>query len=146
MKEIRNANIIFNKNGNGNTSTKITLPVPWIKEMNFNEDDKTAILEICENKIIIRKKERNMLLIKNENFERVGHKVDYELENGVLLYEIDWNGEIYRNGFDPINEKDTNKSYKPVYRFEIDNINLDELEENSDEWYRACEIIAFKEI
>lgn len=55
MKEIRNANIIFNKNGNGFLSTKIALPVPWIKELGFSEKDKSAIITIEDNKIIIEK-------------------------------------------------------------------------------------------
>ncbi len=55
MKEARKANIIFNKNGNGFLSTKITLPVPWIKELGFSENDKSAIIKIEKNKIIIEK-------------------------------------------------------------------------------------------
>lgn len=145
MKELRNANVIFNKNGNGFVSTKITLPVPWVKELGFSEIDKNAIIEIENEKIIIRKKEKDMLLIKKTNFERLNHFVDYELENGILLYDIDWNTEIYINGYDPNTEKNTGKCYKPVYRFEIDNIDIDSLKENSDEWDKAFEIIGFEE-
>lgn len=54
--EIRDANIIFNKNGNGYLSTKIAIPVPWIKAMGFNTDNKGAILEFDKDKIIIKKK------------------------------------------------------------------------------------------
>jgi hypothetical protein len=71
---------------------------------------------------------------------------DYELENGILLFEEDWNTEIYRNGYDTINNCDSNKEYKPVYRFEIENIDLEEIEENSEEWYRATEIVGFEEV
>lgn len=55
MSESRNANIIFNKNGNGFLSTKIALPVPWIKELGFTENDKKALIKIENGKIIIEK-------------------------------------------------------------------------------------------
>lgn len=141
--EIRKANIIFNKNGNGFQSNKITLPVGWIKEMNFSENDKQAIIEFDSNKIIIRKV-NNMLLIKGENVKYVSSTADYELEDGTLLFEEDWNGEIYRNGWK--NERDTNKEYKPVYRFQLDNVDLNNLEENSDEWNYESEIVGFEEV
>lgn len=41
------------------------------------------------------------------------YKVDYVLEDGTELYEADWNGEIYSNGWK--NGKDTNRTYEPVY-------------------------------
>ena len=59
----RNANMIFNKNGNGFDTTKITIPVVWAKELGFTKDDKTAILKFDGNKIIIEKGEINMLEI-----------------------------------------------------------------------------------
>ena len=40
MKEIRNVNVSFGKNGNGFTTTRITLPVPWIRKMEFTENNK----------------------------------------------------------------------------------------------------------
>lgn len=146
MREIRNSNLIIGKDGHGSITAKISLPTKWIKDLGFDVNDKQAMFEILDNKMIIRKKEKNMLLIKKENFERVNHLVDYELENGVLLYEEDWNTEVYTNGYDPENEKETNKCYKPIHKFEIDNINLDDLEENSDAWNNACEIVGFKEV
>ena len=75
--------------------------------------------------------------------------IDYILENGIELYEMDWNGEVYGHGVvnhKNVNHKNNEYIYKPVYRYEIDNINLNDLEENSDEWCRACEIIGFEEI
>lgn len=142
MKEFRKANILFNKTGRGATTTRLTIPVGWIKEMGFNDEDRQAIIEIDNDKIIIRKVGREMILIKNRNVEYVSSYADFELEDGTLLFEQDWNGEIYRNGWK--NEKDTNCEYKPVYKFEIDNINLDDLEENSDEWNNANEIVGFE--
>lgn len=52
----REANIIFAKNGNGYTTTRITLPVPFIKKLGFTEKDRTALISIEDNKIIITKK------------------------------------------------------------------------------------------
>ena len=85
-----------------------------------------------------------MLLIKEKNVEYVSSYADYELEDGTLLFNEDWNGEVYRNGWK--DNKDTNCQYRPVYKFELDNINLDELEENSDAWDEAVEIVGFEEI
>ena len=53
-----------------------------------------------------------MLKIK-ENANKK-YKVDYVLEDGTELYETDWNGEIYGNGWK--DEKDTNRTYKPIYK------------------------------
>lgn len=72
-----------------------------------------------------------MLEIKRRNFKRVGHMVDFELENGVALFKEDWNGEYYSNGFDLEKEIETNYDYIPVYK-----------EVAEDEF----EIIGFKEI
>lgn len=141
MKEFRKANILFNKTGRGATTTRLTMPVGWIKEMGFNDKDRQAIIEIDKNKIVIRKAKKNMLLVKNQHVKYVSSFADYELEDGTLLFDVDWNEEIYKNGLK--DEKDTNHEYKPVYRFQIDNINLDDLEENSEEYDKALEIIGF---
>lgn len=57
-EKIRNVNISFGKNGNGYMTTKITLPVPWVKELGFTEEDKQARIELKDNKIIIYKEEK----------------------------------------------------------------------------------------
>ena len=54
-ENMRKANDIFGKNGNGFVSTKIALPVPWIKKLGFTEDNKNAIISLQDNKIIIEK-------------------------------------------------------------------------------------------
>ncbi len=56
-ENMRKANVIFGENGNGSLSTKITLPVPWIKKLGFSEDNKNAIIRLQDNKIIIEKEE-----------------------------------------------------------------------------------------
>ena len=57
--ERRKANIMFNKNGKGYTTTRITLPVPWIKEMGLNEFNKEVLIEYDNNKITIKKRDGN---------------------------------------------------------------------------------------
>lgn len=144
MKEFRKANILFNKTGQGSSTTRITLPVGWVNELGFTSEDRQSIIEFNIDKIIIRKVEKDMLLIKRKHVEYVSSYADFELEDGTLLFETDWNGELYRNGWK--NNKDTNCEYKPVYKFEIANINLSELEENSDAWNDAMEIVGFEEV
>lgn len=51
-----------------------------------------------------------MLEIKAENVVRCGHQFDYELENGTLLHEKEWNGEVYT-----VRENGTETTYEPVY-------------------------------
>jgi bifunctional DNA-binding transcriptional regulator/antitoxin component of YhaV-PrlF toxin-antitoxin module len=53
--EKRKANVMFNKNGKGFTTTRITLPVPWIKDMGLNETNKEVIIEYEDEKITIKK-------------------------------------------------------------------------------------------
>ena len=62
-----------------------------------------------------------MLKIKNSSYV---YRRDYVLENGVELYDIDWNGEIYTNGF--YNGKDTNKRYIPIYDKDYEIIGFEE--------------------
>ena len=64
----------------------------------------------------IEKEDKNMIKIKEKNVKWVSSTADYELENGVLLFSKDWNGEIYGNGFDKENKIETNKEYKPIYK------------------------------
>jgi hypothetical protein len=56
----------------------------------------------------------SMLFIKTENPVSVGEMFDYELEDGTLLHNTEWNGEDYtiRNGNIP---NRTETVYTPVY-------------------------------
>lgn len=59
--EIRKANIIFSKNGNGFVTTKITLPVGWVKELGATAEDKEVIIKFDNKRIeIIKKGDFNM--------------------------------------------------------------------------------------
>lgn len=55
MEEKRKQNIIFSKTGRGATTCKISLPIPWIKEIGFTEEDKESIIEIKDKTITIKK-------------------------------------------------------------------------------------------
>lgn len=59
----RNANIMFNQNGNGSDTTRITLPVTWIKEMGFTSKDRIANISFENDKIIIEKGEIKMFKV-----------------------------------------------------------------------------------
>lgn len=61
--EKRKANIIFSKAG-GNASksaynTKVSIPKSWADRMGFSIDDRSAILEFDEERITIRKGDKN---------------------------------------------------------------------------------------
>lgn len=56
-ENIRKANMIYNKTGNGATTTKITIPVTWAKKLGFSIENKAAKIYLKDNKIIIEKEE-----------------------------------------------------------------------------------------
>lgn len=70
---------------------------------------------------------------------------DYILENGVMLFSQDWNGEAYIRALNIETNEWNNNTFKAVYRFQQEEINIEELEENSPEWQKATEIIGFEE-
>ena len=51
-----------------------------------------------------------MIKIKEENYVSVGHMFDYLLENGVMLHENEFNGEVYT-----VKENGVETTYRPVY-------------------------------
>ena len=53
--ESRDINIMFGKNGKGFTSTRITLPLPWLRQLGFDEQNRRAKLTLSEDKIIIER-------------------------------------------------------------------------------------------
>ena len=57
MEEKRNAKIIFHKAGNGK-SAKITVPIPWLRELEITEEKREVEISISSEKkeITIRKK------------------------------------------------------------------------------------------
>lgn len=99
MKEIRNVNVSFGKNGNGFTTTRITLPVPWIRKMGFTENNKEAIIEFDGKQIIIKNKEEKVMKRIDRDFnyeERKGEKIwcveavsNDDNEYSIDIYECD---------------------------------------------------------
>lgn len=53
--EARNMNIIFNKAGSGSISTKLNIPMLWIKQMGISQDNRKVILEFDGDNIVIKK-------------------------------------------------------------------------------------------
>lgn len=82
MKEIRNVNVSFGKNGNGFTTTRITLPVPWIRKMGFTENNKEAIIEFDGKQIIIKNKEEKVM-------KRIDRDFDYENRKGEKIWCVE---------------------------------------------------------
>lgn len=48
-------NVIFSKNGNGFDTTKISLPLTWLKKINVSKEDREVVLELKDDQIIISK-------------------------------------------------------------------------------------------
>ena len=53
-----------------------------------------------------------MTRIKEARFNR---GLDYILEDGIELYEMDWNTICYSQGYNPNNKKDIKCEFYPVY-------------------------------
>lgn len=72
----------------------------------------------------------------------------YDL-NGALYCAAGWNGESYTHAFRVLSRYDLDPDYpqevtlRPVYVFEAEGIDLDTIEENSDEWSRATAFADF---
>ena len=86
-----------------------------------------------------------MIKVKNVNVSFNGSIFDYELENGLLLHNNDWNLEIYSEALNSKTGEIIKNEYKPIYKYEEENIDISTLEENSAEWNNALEIIGFEE-
>lgn len=100
MKEVRKVNVMFNKNGQGFTTTRISLPVPFVRELGINEENREAIIYLENNKIIIEKGDKimekrfEMFLkenVKNEDFSLEAYIDDLTSQwcnTGILEYEL----------------------------------------------------------
>lgn len=53
--EERKAKILFNKTGNNSITTRVTLPVTWVRELGATQEDREVILTLKDNKITIEK-------------------------------------------------------------------------------------------
>lgn len=59
MKEKRTMNLIYNKDGHGSMTTKISVPKKWADDMGFKVDDREAelVYDFEKKEITIKKKE-----------------------------------------------------------------------------------------
>ena len=68
--------------------------------------------------------------------------------DGVLYALSGWNGEKYTDCWECLDQctpvEGSSYTLTPVYRFEVENIDLDTIEENSDEWDKAIEIVDYR--
>lgn len=60
LMEVRDAKVIFNKSGGtssqGGYTTRVTIPISWIKQMGISPDDRKITISFDGEKIIIEKK------------------------------------------------------------------------------------------
>lgn len=82
------------------------------------------------------------------------NNLEFEIiSDGKRFFILDgWNGEVYCKCTECLDSKgldlknpEKEYTFKPVYKYEVENINLNNLEENSDEYSKATEIIGFEE-
>ena len=53
--EERKAKISYNKSGRGSLTTRVTLPITWLRQLGVSEEDREVKLTLKENKITIEK-------------------------------------------------------------------------------------------
>lgn len=78
-----------------------------------------------------------------------GHIIELVEVDGAMYALHGWNGEKYTDCWkcadewtvDP--EEPGRFTAKPIYRFMLEGIDLDKLEENSEEWENAVEIVDY---
>lgn len=54
--DIRELKVMFNNDGKGNYTNKISLPKTWIERMGVTSEQREVIVKFEDNKIIIEKK------------------------------------------------------------------------------------------
>lgn len=74
---------------------------------------------------------------------------DGHMHAGQVFALHGWNGEEYVKCWECVGDRNMDASeeeycLKPIHRFELENVDLDSVEENSDEWNRQCEFVDFK--
>ena len=102
--EQRKANMMFNKNGNGADTTRITIPVMWARKLGYTENDKTAIIKLNEKSIEIIKEDSNSTRYATRDRE-AGNIIEYfanivEARKAIQQYEeSDKKEDIYEANF-----------------------------------------------
>ena len=59
MNDTTTTKVIFNKSGSGSMSTKVHIPISWIKQMDVSPDRREVELTFSENQITIVKKQQS---------------------------------------------------------------------------------------
>lgn len=54
--DVRELKVMFNNDGKGNYTNKISLPKTWVDRMGVTSEDREVIVKFEDNKIIIEKK------------------------------------------------------------------------------------------
>ena len=71
MEEKRNLKVIFNRSGGtaskGGITSRITLPIAWVREMGLNPEDREIIATYDGEKIIIEKGKKDEKRISNKS-------------------------------------------------------------------------------
>ncbi|NMS89454.1 AbrB/MazE/SpoVT family DNA-binding domain-containing protein [Clostridioides difficile] len=57
--EQRELNISFHKSGNGYTTTRLSLPINWVKELGISQEERKVIVTLKDGKITIEKAEND---------------------------------------------------------------------------------------
>ncbi|HGM3508457.1 TPA: hypothetical protein ACKOR7_003049 [Clostridioides difficile] len=55
MEETRVLNVIYNKGGSGSISTKLNLPITFVRALGVSESDRTVEVALRGDEIIIKK-------------------------------------------------------------------------------------------
>ena len=55
--EERKAKIMFSKSGRGSLTTRITLPIVWVRHLGASQEDREVTIALEDNKIIIKKED-----------------------------------------------------------------------------------------
>lgn len=59
--EPREINVSYSKSGSGSITTRINIPITWLRKLGVDEESREVILEFDEDRIIIRKNNENLL-------------------------------------------------------------------------------------
>lgn len=54
--EPRQLKITYNKSGSGSITSRISLPITWLRELGIDENNRDVIIEFKDSSIIITKK------------------------------------------------------------------------------------------
>lgn len=54
--EPRDLKVTYNKSGSGSVTSRISLPITWLREIGVTEENREVIIELTDDSIIIKKK------------------------------------------------------------------------------------------